>query len=148
MWPRRSTPAESIVLEGFSGAPIAALRHHPAPFLRLAGGERQPGQIFQEQFAAFGRDQAITEERKTGPRAGQVNTVVRVELNHAAISSLAGVEGAGKSRARGPAIAMRNKASDRRDAISHNVYYVQAAGVAGTALAVSRPYSGMEPDRA
>ncbi|KUJ04037.1 hypothetical protein AR275_26350 [Stenotrophomonas maltophilia] len=64
--------------------------HHPAPFLRLAGGERQPGQIFGKQLAAFGCDQAITEERKTGPRAGQVDTVVRVKLNHAAISSLAG----------------------------------------------------------
>lgn len=51
--------------------------HHPAPFLRLAGGERQPGQIFRQQLASFRRDQAITEERKTGPRAGQVNTVVR-----------------------------------------------------------------------
>lgn len=65
--------------------------HHSAPFLRLAGGQRQPGQIFREELAAFGGDQPITEERKTGPRAGEVNTVVRVELNHAAISSLAGV---------------------------------------------------------
>ena len=64
--------------------------HHPAPFLCLTGGERQPGQVFGKQLAAFGCDQSITEERKTGPRAGQVNTLVRVELNHAAISSLAG----------------------------------------------------------
>lgn len=64
--------------------------HHPSPFLRLAGGEREPGQILRFQLAAFGCNQAITEERKTGPRAGQVDTVVRVELNHAAISSLAG----------------------------------------------------------
>lgn len=64
--------------------------HHAAPFLCLCSSERQPSQIFGKQLAAFGRDQAITEERKTGPRAGQVDTVVRVELNHAAISSLAG----------------------------------------------------------
>ncbi|HFL6125497.1 TPA: hypothetical protein ACG4NU_004368, partial [Stenotrophomonas maltophilia] len=38
-------------------------------------------------------NQTVAQERKTGPRAGQVDTVVRVELNHAAISSLAGVPG-------------------------------------------------------
>ncbi|AMU97624.1 hypothetical protein TP47_06775 [Xanthomonas citri pv. aurantifolii] len=27
---------------------------HPVPFLRLAGGERQPGQIFREQIATLG----------------------------------------------------------------------------------------------
>lgn len=44
-----------------------------------------------QQLAAFEHSQAITKERKTGPRAGQVITLVRVELNHAAIRSLAGV---------------------------------------------------------
>ena len=51
-----------------------------------------------------------------------------------------GTEGAGKSRARGPAIATRSQRRPRSGgyAISHNVYYVQAAsGVAGTALAIS-----------
>lgn len=102
--------------------------HHPAPFLRLAGGERQPGQIFREQFAAFGGDQAITEERKTGPRAGQVDTVVRVELNHAAISSLAGVPGRRQepSQRLSHCHAEPTKAAAARYSISHNVYYVQS----------------------
>ena len=57
----------------------------------LTGGERQRGQILMQQLAAFEHSQAITKERKTGPRAGQVITLARVELNHAAIRSLAGV---------------------------------------------------------
>lgn len=49
-----------------------------------------------------------------------------------------GSEGAGKSRARGPAIAMRSQQRRRFGGyeISHNVYYVQSdPGVAGTHLA-------------
>jgi len=77
-----------------SGPAIAtADRCLRAPFLRLAGDERQPRQVFRQQLATFGSDQPITEERKAGPRAGQVDTVVWVELNLAAISSLAGVSG-------------------------------------------------------
>lgn len=51
-----------------------------------------------------------------------------------------GSEGAGKSRARGPAIAMRSQQRPILAGydISHNVYYVQAhPGLAGTALAAA-----------
>lgn len=102
--------------------------HHPAPFLRLAGCERQPGQIFGQQLAAFRSDQPIAEERKTGPRAGQVDTVVRVELNHAAISSLAGVPGRRQEPSQRPSHchAEDTNAAVARYSISHNVYYVQS----------------------
>lgn len=68
--------------------------------------------------------------RHARPKAGQVSTVVRVDLDHAAISYLAGrSQGGGRSRARGPAIAMRSQQRPRFGEydISHNVYYVQSA---------------------
>lgn len=65
--------------------------------------------------------------RHARPKAGQVNTVVRVEHDHAAISYKAGrSQGGGRGRARGPAIAMRSQQRPRFGGyvISHNVYYV------------------------
>ncbi|WP_440560224.1 DUF3653 domain-containing protein [Stenotrophomonas sp. STK1_22] len=66
--------------------------------------------------------------------------MVRVELNHAAISSLAGVPGRRQEPSQRPSHchAEPTKPTADRYSISHNVYYVQAhPGLAGTALAAA-----------
>lgn len=66
-------------------------RNAGATITQISGTVDRPGQILRFQLAAFGRNQTVAQERKTGPRAVQVDTVVRVEHDHAAISSLARV---------------------------------------------------------
>ena len=100
--------------------------HHPAPFLRLAGGERQPGQIFWEQFAGFG---VISRSPRKENRPKRWSSRYGCGANSIMPRShpWPGPERAGKSRARGPAIAMRSQQRPRFDGqcISHNVYYVR-----------------------
>jgi len=57
------------------------------PFLELSiDGTERAASIIRRHSCAW---QAVSDSQAS-PRAGQVDTVVRVELNHAAISSLAG----------------------------------------------------------
>lgn len=135
-----------------SGPAIAtADRCLRAPFLRLAGDERQPRQVFRQQLATFGSDQPITEERKAGPRAGQVDTVVWVELNLAAISSLAGVSGSRQEPSQRPSHCHAEPTNRTKADTAFRIMYIMFyASWGGWHVSCRLPgtYSGMEPDRA
>lgn len=117
----------------------------------LTGGERQLGQIFGKQLAAFGRDQTITEERKTGPRAGQVDTVARGQTQSCRDLILdRGLRAQARAEP-GPSHCHSeptNRAkADKTFRIMYIMFTIPKPSLDGPCLA-PRPYSGMEPDRA
>jgi len=64
--------------------------HHQPPFPGDIAGERPPGHTAGFNAVALGGEHVASLKAETGPRAGQVDTVVRVRRGHAAISSLLG----------------------------------------------------------
>lgn len=68
----------------------ASLGHHQSPFPRNVAGQGPPGHVARFKLVTLRGEHVPTLEAETGPRAGQVNSVVRIHLDHAASSSLSG----------------------------------------------------------
>ncbi len=107
--------------------------HHPTPFLRFSDSQARSSGSSSRPSGVIRRSPM----RKPPQGPVKVNTVVRVELNHAAISSLAGVPGRRQEPSQSSAIAMwSQQRPDSTDTAFAQCIIPAAAGLAG-ALPVS-----------
>lgn len=78
-----------VVAMPFEAVPIchhlsASLVHHHAPVLSNVAGQRPPGPVAGFELEVFGRKHVAALKAETGPRAGQIDTIMGIDLAHAA----------------------------------------------------------------
>lgn len=106
------------------------------------------------ELMAFRSEHVLTVELETSPRAGQVNSVVGVDPDHAASSSLSGELVGRQEPSQGfshcqaePAKAAQHSRLCRTCIISHNVYYVHNGPAVSSSLQplIPTPRTSSEP---